>query len=190
MKIAVLGWGSLIWDPRTLAIEGDWEDDGPRLPLEFARVSKSRLRALTLVIVEGGKPAPVLWAVSTEGNLPRARKNLKEVEDTPYLSNIGYMTASDQHSRHDTQPIRDWLKETDFEAVIWADFISNFEDRTKQPFTPETAIAHLEGLTKPGKVKAEEYVRRAPEQIQTPLRTKLVEHFGWTYQADWSGTTS
>ena len=29
MKIAVLGWGSLIWDKRELSIIGDWQVGGP-----------------------------------------------------------------------------------------------------------------------------------------------------------------
>ena len=49
MKIAVIGWGSLIWSKRDLEIEGDWIiGGGPVLPLEFSRVSKDG--RLTLVI--------------------------------------------------------------------------------------------------------------------------------------------
>ena len=30
MKIAILGWGSLIKEPRGLPIEGEWQPDGPK----------------------------------------------------------------------------------------------------------------------------------------------------------------
>jgi len=40
-KIIVLGWGSLIWDPRELKIKNsEWQKDGPNLPIEFARISQ------------------------------------------------------------------------------------------------------------------------------------------------------
>jgi hypothetical protein len=29
-KIAILAWGSLIWDQRDLALAGDWQKAGPR----------------------------------------------------------------------------------------------------------------------------------------------------------------
>jgi hypothetical protein len=54
-KIAVLGWGSLIWDTTANQefdrLRGNWRYDGPVLNLEFSRKSKkSRAGALTLVI--------------------------------------------------------------------------------------------------------------------------------------------
>jgi hypothetical protein len=50
MKIAVLAWGSLIWDRRDLQIVGDFEANGPVLPLEFCRISGGG--RLTLVVNE------------------------------------------------------------------------------------------------------------------------------------------
>ena len=40
MKIAILGWASLVWNPQQLPHKGDWKSGGPRLPIEFSRVSK------------------------------------------------------------------------------------------------------------------------------------------------------
>ena len=37
--IAVVGWGSLIWDPRQLPVRSSWQPDGPELPVEFAYLS-------------------------------------------------------------------------------------------------------------------------------------------------------
>ena len=40
MKIAILAWGSLIWQPKELAYNKTfgWQKDGPILPIEFARI--------------------------------------------------------------------------------------------------------------------------------------------------------
>ena len=58
MRICILGWGSLLWDqdPVFDARHGAWQADGPKLKLEFSRVSEKRLRALTV-------SAPVVWTL-------------------------------------------------------------------------------------------------------------------------------
>lgn len=43
-KIAVIGWGSLIWCPKGLKIRDKWKGEeekekGPKLPIGFARIS-------------------------------------------------------------------------------------------------------------------------------------------------------
>jgi hypothetical protein len=66
-RIAILGWGSLIWDKRPAFddLHEAWLDDGPMLPLEFSRMSGSRSGALTLVIdPEHGHPCRVQYALS------------------------------------------------------------------------------------------------------------------------------
>lgn len=52
-RIAILGWGSLLWDKAEVEFDqqhAEWKFDGPALKLEFSRKSSSRLNALTLVI--------------------------------------------------------------------------------------------------------------------------------------------
>lgn len=61
MKIAILGWGSLIWDKRNLRLAGEWQVGGPVLPIEFSRVSG--YGRLTLVI-------DPLHGVASEGRPP------------------------------------------------------------------------------------------------------------------------
>lgn len=50
LRIAILGWGSLLWEggQEFDTWHGPWQYDGPTLKLEFSRVSKKRLGALTL----------------------------------------------------------------------------------------------------------------------------------------------
>ena len=75
MSIAILGWGSLINEPRGLPIAGDWQQDGPSLWIEFSRISRKGERAgcLTLVIDERrGSEVATLHAPSTRPQLPQA----------------------------------------------------------------------------------------------------------------------
>lgn len=98
--IAVLGWGSLIWQPGELAMQSTWEADGPLLPIEFSRVSADG--RLTLVIDpktqgQGRKPVNVggnelrtLYVVSALETLDAAVQNLKAREGSR-LDMIGYV---------------------------------------------------------------------------------------------------
>ena len=96
MKIAVLGWGSLVWNPKRESVAlniGDdkWSSDGPALPVEFARISKDK--RLTLVLFPAGEKVTVLWAIMAPKNLDEAIDNLREVERIPTSSKdeIGYV---------------------------------------------------------------------------------------------------
>ena len=78
MRIAILGWGSLLWEG---GLEFDswhdaWEYDGPILKLEFSRISEKRLKALTLVIdTENGAETAVAWCLSKRMTLADAMQS-------------------------------------------------------------------------------------------------------------------
>src|SRR5436190_1350463 len=91
MEIAVLGWGSLIWCPGSLRIKTKWRSDGPRLPIEFARISRDG--RVTLVVLPGAEDQPVYWALSEFDDLHDARGNLKEREGTPSKDHIHCLTG-------------------------------------------------------------------------------------------------
>ncbi len=101
MKIAVLGWGSLIWNPRELRISGEWHSDGPLLPVEFARVSQDE--RLTLVLYPEAEPIQVLWALSACPSLEEAEENLADREGTS-RHRIGYLSLFNDLYRCDAAP--------------------------------------------------------------------------------------
>ena len=75
MKIAILGWGSLIKEPRDLPIASEWQPDGPKLWIEFSRISRKGKRAgcLTLVIDERCESEVTTFHVlSKSADLPQA----------------------------------------------------------------------------------------------------------------------
>src|SRR5688572_13249029 len=86
MSIAFLGWGSLIWDPRSIHLRSEWRQDGPVLPIEFARHSSGD--RVTLVIEKSTPPVQVLWAQAADTSLQDARASLREREGTT-LARIG-----------------------------------------------------------------------------------------------------
>ena len=63
MKIACIGWGSLIWNSGVLKIRNKWYEDGPILPIEFSRISDDG--RVTLIIDKSGTPVRTLWALMT-----------------------------------------------------------------------------------------------------------------------------
>jgi hypothetical protein len=179
MRIAILGWGSLLWDvnhhPDFTKQHGDWEFDGPSLPLEFSRVSGGRNDALTLVIdEENGTLCQVAFAMSKRNNPDDAICDLRCREGT-ILSRIGYHFVDGSRNGQPKVPeaIRAWGKEMTLDVVIWTGLESNFSEKKTSEFSIEAAIDHLKHLPPEGKAKAFEYVSRAPAFITTKLRQAL-----------------
>ena len=183
MNIAVLGWGSLIWDCGDLCIDGEWHDDGPELPIEFARISSCK--RLTLVLHKGAENVQTLWVNSGLDNLEDAIHNLKERERTS-ANKIGCIDLNSRCCRCNVIPeiadrIRDWAREKNLDAVIWTDLATNFREERNADFTEENVIAYLECLKDQGNEKsAEEYIRKAPCQIRTRMRQEIEDKLGWT----------
>ena len=80
MKIACIGWGSLVWRPENLQIQNKWFDDGPLLPIEFTRQSDNG--RMTLIIDDSSSFVRTLWALMTVEDLPTAIKSLEERENS------------------------------------------------------------------------------------------------------------
>jgi hypothetical protein len=180
MRIAILAWGSLLWDGgREFEDQhGSWQNDGPQLKLEFSRVSRTRLGALTLVIdEEQGTPTTVAWCVSIRQHLEDAVCDLRCREGTTaqYVGRIvvnGASAPASPGSAPDT--ILAWAKDKNLDGVVWTDLRSNFTEKTNEPsFSVGTAIAYVKTLSPAGKAKAAEYVWRAPEFVRTPVRSAL-----------------
>jgi hypothetical protein len=174
MKIAILGWGSLIWD-RNAAFDdhiNDWQLDGPKLPLEFSRISQTRSNALTLVIdTHNGTNCPVAYAMSKRKSPDDAICDLRSREGT-ILKRIGYHFRDGTRNGEPDVPesIKTWGCAKGFDVVIWTGLSTNFHCDKKPDFSIDAALTHLKGLSPEGKVKAAEYIWRAPDFIKTKLR--------------------
>jgi hypothetical protein len=178
MRIAILGWGSLIWDTGDLPLETDWIQGGPVVPIEFSRISHSRNGALTLVIDPiNGTPIRSRYALSQRTNLNDAIGDLQTRESTIWTY-IGYVNLKKNTQRCVAYPgaadvIRRWAQDNNLDAVVWTDLPSNFLEKENKDFTVSVAIKYLKRLPGSGASKAREYINKAPQDVVTPLREAL-----------------
>ena len=182
---AILGWGSLLWDPRNLNYvkEVGWLEDGPVLPIEFSRISNDG--RLTLVITENGTYVKTYFAMSNYLWTNEAIDNLIEREGS---ENIGfYIKETNTFYPEDfkyKKAILDWIENYGMDAVIWTNLGENWKIRNKQKviikiINPDERVAYLENLDEATKLKAKEYICKAPIQIQTKYRSIFEEELGW-----------
>ncbi len=195
MGIAVLGWGSLVWCHKGLRVKWvKWKEDGPKLPVEFARISNDN--RLTLVLYPEYTEqlyVPVLWNCMDFETVDEAIENLR-IREGPIgkptdKENIGYTNKenNDKYAHEDNRGllprIKQWANEKGIDSVIWTDLLPKGTTHEK---LNEEVIAHLTKLEGCEKKIAEEYVRKAPRQIRTPIREKIEKEkeLGWTGTAD------
>ena len=180
--IVCLGWGSLIWDHRDLPIGGDWRNDGPGLPVEFAR--QSRDGRITLVVAQDSDPVSVFWARLDVPSLDDARIALARREgiSSAYLdASVGYWSQASQSRHGDAPAIGEWAENIEASAVVWTALKPRFRDMSVKPSCDEV-VTYLSGLTGDAQERAEEYVRRTPGQIRTRYRDAIERELGWTEQ--------
>jgi hypothetical protein len=180
MKIAVLGWGSLLWDPRELHLATPFELTGPSLPIEFCRVSKNH--RLTLIIDEDyGTLCQTYAATSGFEDLDAAIENLAKREGMTRSADVGFVEAAGparsrlatERHPHAVETIADWALHAGYDAAIWTALDTHFKRDSGEPFSVNAAMRFLEGLAENDAeafARALEYIRRAPAATQTPLR--------------------
>lgn len=178
-KIAVLGWGSLLWDKRPEFDDhhGAWESAGPELRIEFSRVSVNRGGALTLVIEpEHGSVCRVAFTLSTRRDPEDAICDLRSREGT-IRKNIGFYfadgSAAQARDKATLEAVKTWALANGIDATVWTDLSSNFHLVTGKPYSVPNAVAHLQTLGPESKDLAIEYVWRAPEFVRTAARTEV-----------------
>lgn len=187
MRIAILGWGSLIWDSRSLKIDvtlgnSGWNLNGPYLPIEFARISKDG--RLTLVIRNGVKEQQVLFSISLYNELDEAVLDLAVREGCGknkigiYIKEKSEVTPTEFIYK---EKIVNWIEqEDDIDAVIWTNLSSSFKDKIGLELSEINAVNYLTCLPLEVQAVAEEYIRKAPEQIDTKIRNAIEDQLNWT----------
>lgn len=177
MNICILGWGSLIWNPGVLKITGNWNHNGPMLPIEFAKISRGN--RLTLVIKPDFDKVQTLWAISSFNSLDEACKNLMDREEITDIRSIGYYNFCDNSysirrlEENISEELSTWNTDKNFDAVIWTDLGPNFFDRTGRNFSVENIIRFLDDLPPAEFLEAKNYILNTPSQVQTRFRRSI-----------------
>lgn len=186
IPIAILGYGSLIWDLDDLAprVRGEWRmAAGPALPLEFSRVSPKRKQSLVVVIdTDAGDPCPTHVIESARASVAEAVTDLAARERTD-AAHIGWVdiAAGAAHSNRPgvAERVTQWCVATGVTGAVWTDLDGNFEAATGAPFTIARGIAYLKTLEGDSLAAALEYINGAPAATDTPLRRALMADPWW-----------
>ena len=179
MRIAVIGWGSLVWDPGNLDVETEWRAGGPMLAVEFGRFS-SRER-LTLVLEGGAPPQRTLWTLSRKETLAAAVADLRVREGTT-RANIGFWGVGNAgaYQAGVVAEIHRWATELELDGAVWTALGPNNLGQESGLATSDARVSYLKKLVASGKESAaREYVEKAPRQVDTPLRRRIRDELGW-----------
>jgi len=181
MNIACLGWGSLIWDPRGLPMRGKWFEDGPLLPIEFARIAKNE--RVTLVITEDVPLVRSLWVLMSVTTLEDAVRELADREGIAPSHREEWVGAWQKSVDTEGPPhvhrIANWAAQRGLDAVVWTNLPCGPKEKRGEKLSYPQVRDHLHSLNRDQLSVAENYIRRTPEQIDTDYRRSLQRDLGW-----------
>lgn len=190
-KIAVIGWGSLIWDLDNLTpfVTGDWiMGAGPSLPFEFTRVSPKRKMGLAVCLdYVNGDRCPTNAILSKSTDIDQAAEELRARERAKIIDYIGLIHPASGARRSSIPEVadifEDWCRRTGAAGAVWTDLGGNFEEDRGAPFSVPGAIAYLKTLQGESLIEAVRYIEYAPAATNTPLRRALAKDDWWRERA-------
>lgn len=174
--IACIGWGSLIWNPGDLLIRRPWLEDGPLVRVEFVRESANR--RITLVLEGTAPPTRALWAVFDCDDTSAAKASLQAREGCRPGGVKAWSTG--EAEPRDVMGLAEWARAREIESVVWTALGPKFGGHDGAVPTVDQVIDHLRALDGADRSNAEQYVRRAPRQIDTPYRRRIEAALNWT----------
>jgi len=190
---ACIGWGSLLWDPRSLPMASPFRSDGPRLPIEFSRVALDG--RVTLVIDDEAAEMSTWWCPLSVDSMAQAVAALgrrERIAPDRWPEWVGRQDRNLRGVGRDSRSegglassltrgvIARWLDERSVDGVVWTALPARTPQGDHAWPTTHALLAHLRGLAGPDRDRAEEYIRRAPLTIDSERRRRFTAEFGWT----------
>ncbi|HEV2174032.1 MAG TPA: hypothetical protein VGR71_10710 [Nitrospira sp.] len=180
MRIAVLGWGSLVWDPGDLLIvDNAWHKGGPVLPIELSRLSSRRGHFTYVIDPTNGARVPTRYGISVYEVLEDAIGNLARREACASTA-IGYTVSNDSelHRARKGVPweeIRKWAQHAETDAAIWTDLGPKLLNSWNE-WSVERALHYWKTAIPPDRLPdAARYASSAPPEIDTEFRRGLIK---------------
>lgn len=182
---AVLGWGSLIWDLDNLApfVALPWQmSAGPRLPMEFSRVSQKRKMALAVCLDSvDGTPCETHAIQSKRSSLGEVIADLaaRERATETMIGGVCLKTGTSQGQTAVAEIVQNWCRVEGWSGAVWTDLPGNYVEATGRPFCVADAAGYLQSLRGESREEAVRYIHNAPLATNTPLRRALVLEDWW-----------
>lgn len=175
MKIACLGWGSLIWKPDVLPLASEWHKDGPAMPVEFSRVGDGG--ELATAVCMNAPLVPAYWALLSVDNIELATALLREREQIPAqrVDGIGSLILKNRP----VGTLAQWAAEKKLDAVIWTALPPRFAHIEGRIPSAEDALSYLASLAGETKEHAQNYMKQVPAEFDTPYRQVIRQQLGW-----------
>lgn len=174
--IVCIGWGSLLWNPGDLPLAGLWHPDGPEVPVEFARQAKDN--RITLAIAEGCAPVRTYWVPLEVSSAAVARAVLATREGCPERW-IGVWPGDDGDRVVGYEAVSAWALQRPIECAVWTGLPVGFRGSRGMVPPADEVIGFLRRLSGEELRRAEEYVRKAPQQTRTRYRERIERQLGW-----------
>ena len=135
-----------------------------------------------MVLSENAAPVRSLWAVYSGDDLEDAKTALCQREGIPLKSlekKIGAWSRG-QDAPSLTIELDEWAKSRGIDSVVWTALPAKFNGNDGEEPTTEAAINYLKSLRNSARDVAEEYIRKAPKQIDTAIRGAIEAELGWS----------
>jgi hypothetical protein len=133
----------------------------------------SRNGEVTLVIVRGASPVPVLWSLMPDQTLAGAAEALREREGKTRREWIGTWSVGDAAGDETRQTIGRWAVRKGLSGVVLTALPPKWGEEVGSVPTREEILTYLRGLGPVPSALARRYIAEAPDQIRTRLRPAL-----------------
>ena len=157
-----------------MPITSEWRDDGPSLPLEFARVSADG--RVTLVVCRNAVVSRSFWNLLATTDLKKAKRMLADregISETGMKYSIAYWSKTERSKHWEASAVGDWAISEGISSVVWTGLKSGFPDARGIVPTYDKLLQHLEALEVEACERARLYIRNTPAQIKTSYRPRF-----------------